>query len=112
MRELKTTPVNVILFAASKTKNILTTRAKEKDDYDRAEDLYRYMYEQVPTEFTPDLGTLDRIDEIRAGRGPDSEEGSDFTADGKSTRSCSSQSYCQPADRSCISQHTRLSSSP
>ncbi|KAK4058526.1 ATP-dependent DNA helicase yku80 [Microbotryomycetes sp. JL221] len=83
IRELKTTPATVLLYGTSKTKNVLTARAREQDSYDKHEDPYRYMY-QLLQEAICDVGTLERIDTIEAGRGPDAVEGSDWSADAHS----------------------------
>ncbi|BGP14574.1 ATP-dependent DNA helicase yku80 [Rhodosporidiobolus nylandii] len=82
MRELKTTPFCVILFGHPKTKNVLTTRAKEKaeendEKFDRSQDAYRHCYELLPFTSSMDQTLLSRIDEAVAGEGPD---GDAFTA--------------------------------
>ncbi|KAK4053487.1 ATP-dependent DNA helicase yku80 [Microbotryomycetes sp. JL201] len=84
IRELKTTPIIVLLYGVPKTKNILTARSKESGKYDKHDDLYRYMYELVGAEFAPGMHTLAQIDGIIAGEGPDAEEGSDWSADAHS----------------------------
>ncbi|GAA6002260.1 hypothetical protein JCM10207_003151 [Rhodosporidiobolus poonsookiae] len=76
MRELKTTPFSVILFGHPKTKNLLTTRAKEKaaendEKFDRANDPYQHCYELLPFTFSADKSLLERVDEAVAGQGPD-----------------------------------------
>ncbi|BGP06751.1 ATP-dependent DNA helicase yku80 [Rhodotorula toruloides] len=76
MRDLKTTPFGVILFGHPKTKNILTTRAKEQaaerdEKFDRSSDPYRHCYELLPLTATIDRTLLDRVDEAVAGEGPD-----------------------------------------
>ncbi|BGP23482.1 ATP-dependent DNA helicase 2 subunit 2 [Rhodotorula toruloides] len=76
MRDLKTTPFGAILFGHPKTKNILTTRAKEQaaerdEKFDRSSDPYRHCYELLPLTATIDRTLLDRVDEAVAGEGPD-----------------------------------------
>ncbi|GAA5967240.1 hypothetical protein JCM11641_000485 [Rhodosporidiobolus odoratus] len=76
MRELKTTPFGVICFAHAKTKNVLTTRAKEKanehgEPFDRKADPYRHCYELLPFTYSMDQSLLPRIDDAAAGEGPD-----------------------------------------
>ncbi|KAM0788529.1 hypothetical protein ACM66B_001657 [Microbotryomycetes sp. NB124-2] len=84
IRELKTTPVTIILYGCPKTKNILTARSKEAGNYDRHEDPYRYMYELVAADWQPGMATLAQVDKIVAGEGPDAEQGSDWSADAHS----------------------------
>lgn len=89
MRELKTTPVSVLLYAASKTKNQLTQQQKDLAasgggaGYDKQEDLYRNMYEQVSMNFRPDREMVKSVEAVQAGKGPDKDEGSGFSADGQ-----------------------------
>lgn len=76
MRDLKTTPFGVLLFGHPKTKNILTTRAKEQaaerdEKFDRSSDPYRHCYELLPLTATIDSSLLARVDEVVAGEGPD-----------------------------------------
>ncbi|GAA6003096.1 uncharacterized protein JCM10292_002859, partial [Rhodotorula paludigena] len=82
IRDLKTTPFGVILFGHSKTKNLLTTRAKEQaqerdEKFDRQQDPYRHCYELLPLTKTMDQSLVDRIDDAVAGEGP---AGDAFTA--------------------------------
>ncbi|GAA6052383.1 hypothetical protein JCM3770_000215 [Rhodotorula araucariae] len=82
MRDLKTTPFGVVLFGHAKTKNLLTTRAKEQaaergDKFDRAADPYRHCYELLPLTKTIDQSLVERVDDAVAGEGPD---GDAFTA--------------------------------
>lgn len=93
MRDLKSLPVGVLTYAAPRTKNILTQQLKERakeegEGYNKHEDQYRSMYEHIS--FTTDLRTemMSKVDEIVAGEGPDSEEGSSFTADGEFLKRC------------------------
>ncbi|GAA5946914.1 hypothetical protein JCM3765_002073 [Sporobolomyces pararoseus] len=76
MRDLRTNPVAVLAFGYPKTKNIMTTRAKEVarekgEAFDRQNDGYRGIYELVPITFNPDQSTLERIDQAIAGQGQD-----------------------------------------
>ncbi|GAA5905289.1 uncharacterized protein JCM6883_006349 [Sporobolomyces salmoneus] len=76
MRDLRTIPIAVLAFGYPKTKNIMTTRAKEAarengEPFDRQNDGYRGIYELVPLTFNPDQSTLERIDLAVAGQGQD-----------------------------------------
>lgn len=76
IRDLKTTPIGVILFGYSKTKNLLTTRAKENAaerevKFDRADDPYRHCYELIPLRKELDKSLIDQVDLAVAGEGPD-----------------------------------------
>lgn len=76
MRELKTTPLGVILFGYPKTKNLLTARAKENaierdEKFDRANDPYQHCYELLPLQQTMDRSLLDKVDTAVAGQAPD-----------------------------------------
>ncbi|GAA5821247.1 hypothetical protein JCM11251_004533 [Rhodosporidiobolus azoricus] len=67
MRDLKTIPFALILLGHEKTKNVLTTRAKERaqereEKFDRSNDPYRHCYELLPLTFTMDKSLLERID--------------------------------------------------
>jgi len=78
MRDLRTTPFGVILFGHAKTKNLLTTRAKElasanDEKFDRSQDPYRHCYELLPLTKTVDMSLVDRIDDAVAGEGPDTD---------------------------------------
>ncbi|GAA5855574.1 hypothetical protein JCM8547_007894 [Rhodosporidiobolus lusitaniae] len=72
MRELKTTPFSVISFAHKNTKNVLTTRGKERaaendEKFDKKSDPYRHCYELLPFTFSMDKTLLDRVDEMESG---------------------------------------------
>ncbi|GAA6059814.1 hypothetical protein JCM10212_003726, partial [Sporobolomyces blumeae] len=76
MRDLKTIPCAVILFGYMKTKNLLTTRAKDLAaengvKFDRADDVYQGIYELVPLTFSCDMSTVQRVDDAVAGQGAD-----------------------------------------
>lgn len=76
MRDLKTTPLGVILFGYTKTKNLLTARAKENaierdEKFDRANDPYQHCYELLPLQQTMDRSLLDKVDTAVAGQAPD-----------------------------------------
>ncbi|GAA6009415.1 hypothetical protein JCM11491_003548 [Sporobolomyces phaffii] len=77
MRDLKTLPVSVLVFGYHKTKNLLTSRAKDVardhgEPFDRANDAYQGVYELVPFTFDLDpAATLERIDDAEAGLGSD-----------------------------------------
>ncbi|GAA5881367.1 hypothetical protein JCM16303_000149 [Sporobolomyces ruberrimus] len=76
MRDLRTIPVAVLAFGHPKTKNIMTTRAKEaarenEEAFDRQKDGYRGIYELLPLTFNPDQSSLERIDQAVAGQGQD-----------------------------------------
>jgi hypothetical protein len=89
MRDLKTLPCGVITYGVQKTKNLLTSEAKENaknggDSYDKDDDAYRHMYEHVPFTFDVDQAMLERLDEVEAGTGPDATGDEDYSADGPS----------------------------
>lgn len=76
IRDLKTTPLGVILFGYPKTKNLLTARAKENaaerdEKFDRANDPYRHCYELLPLQQTMDRSLLDQVDMAAAGHAAD-----------------------------------------
>ncbi|GAA5841631.1 hypothetical protein JCM5353_002754 [Sporobolomyces roseus] len=69
IRDLKTIPVAVLAFGFTKTKNIMTTKAKETarengEAFDRSSDGYQGIYELVPFTFGPDTSTLERVDQL------------------------------------------------
>ncbi|GAA5975557.1 hypothetical protein JCM10908_005201 [Rhodotorula pacifica] len=82
IRDLKTTPLGVILFGYPKTKNLLTARAKENaaerdEKFDRSNDPYQGCYELLPLQATMDRTLLDKVDLTVAGEAAD---GDAFTA--------------------------------
>lgn len=80
IRELATNPVAALAVSVNKTKNLLNAQAKQEDDYVKEDDPYRNMYETIPWEFTPSRATLDKMDSIQAGTGPDARPSSDYSA--------------------------------
>lgn len=58
----------------------MNAQAKLADDYTKEDDPYRNMYEAIPWEFAPSHATLDKVDTIEAGNGPDARENSDYSA--------------------------------
>jgi hypothetical protein len=104
MRDLRTIPVAVLAFGHPKTKNIMTTRAKEAarengEAFDRQNDGFRGIYELVPITFNPDQSTLERIDQAEAGQGQD--------GDGESLR-CSAVDYLRLTSWYRLAAHTAL----
>lgn len=79
--------MGVLTYAAPKTKNILSTLAKQaakdqNEEYDKDEDSYRYMYENVSEDKEMGKKILDALDQVEAGNGPDATPGSEWSADG------------------------------
>lgn len=74
LRDLKTLPVTVLSYCVPKTKNTLTARAKDSGSYDKDEDGYRHMYENVHLDWNIGQKTLQAVDQIRAGEGPDAKD--------------------------------------
>jgi hypothetical protein len=90
---LKTTPVSLLCYAHRKSKNILTQRQKDAaedggEPYDKEDDVYRNMYEQLGMTYEMETELVSKVDEVKAGEGPDAwerEEGEGgFSADGES----------------------------
>lgn len=60
MRDLKTTPVGVVTYPSTKTKNILTEEAKESRHYTKAEDKYLHFREKLSL----GMGTIANLSEL------------------------------------------------
>ena len=80
IRELATNPIAALSIGVNKTKNHLNAQAKQEDDYSKEDDPYRNMYEVIPWEFALSRATLDKVDNITPGLGPDSKPGSSYSA--------------------------------
>jgi hypothetical protein len=83
IRNLKTLPVTVLSYCVPKTKNTLTARAKDSGSYDKEMDGYRHMYENVHLDWTVGQRTLEAIDQIQAGAGPDVKDPETELSDGE-----------------------------
>lgn len=72
LRDLRTTPCGVLLFGRSRTKNILSTRLKDKygASYDKAKDDYRGCYELFPLKEQA-VGMLDLVDSVEVDESSD-----------------------------------------
>lgn len=84
IRDLKTTPLGVILFGYPKTKNLLTARAKEyaaerDEKFDRSNDPYQGCYELLPLQATMDRTLLDKVDLAVAGEAADGDGKDSFS---------------------------------
>lgn len=111
MRDLKTLPVSVLSYCVPKTKNTLTARAKDSGSYDKDEDGYRHMYENVHLDWNVGTSTLEAVERIQAGQGPDAKDQDPESgmSDGRRLRAASRQQRCDTqSDGRDLAAHTAL----